>query len=1223
MVLASERRGCVALRALFHSLLAVPLIVCVSRAQTIQTVDYSDRFTVAEQGGIPERPDGSYNTGLPAYNVEDSHGNPASAWTPFSNFSFNTGLGSTCCGYPTNDGNPGSASGLAQTGGGDFSFAYGLRTNYSVRLDGNLPNDRLDISSLPGPGASIFTANSLSVFFRRIGAGTGTIGFYNGSVETALQDSGGNPLTTGIAADDNTWHSFGVQFNQDQKRVSVFVDDVLLARVDVTDFAGGIYDNYSNAAVGAGGAGSVLWVDNFEVGQPPPGLTTACFTASTRGGPTPLAVDFDGSCSFFSGSALSYNWTFGDGISATGPVVSHTYSVGGSYQVTLTVKDTNLTMDSASKTITAFETTDSFQDNFDRADGPIDGWTVFSVADTWNIASGALTTGPTSEERFIWAGDPPFIFPERVAYEFDMTFLAPGTNGDVGRHGGAVFCSNVPTHRFDPAFSGYFIDWIDRTSDRGLRITRVDNGFLNTPTLGGGPADVPLRWRVEMTATKILVYGDGALYINLDDATYRGGFAGLWTWAGGEEVSYDNVSISVPTNPLTPCFTTGGPALPTPGTAITFDAACTENAGAGTINSYSWDFGDTTSGNTAQISHAYASPGIYSVKLVVRDTLGNQAQATRSVTVFQKALSFSDAFERPNGPVDGWTVFTPPDGWNLANGELTTGPTTRENWVWAGDTPIVFPRDATIAVDQLFTAPGTNAVVGRHAGVVFCANKPTHRYDPGFNGYFIDWIDRAEDHGPRLSRVDNGVPVLLVGGIASLPEILPDQEPPLVWSIELVGEHIRVSGDDVEFFDFTDGTYRGGLVGLWTWEGGQEVSYDNFSVNGQPLSGCFTEVPSEFPITGLPVSFDGSCSESFDSTITSYTWDFGDGMGGNGVTVQHAYSAAGPVTAKLTVRDLLGRTAEFTHEFTVVDVPLVPFADCFDRNAGPVDGWTAALGTWDISADGQAEITTTAEEGFLYAGDPPAYLPPSFVCEVDWTLLEGTNPDVGRHAAVNFFWNLPTTNRFAVGSRGYSVFYIDRVGDRGLTLGRWDTGGSLTVLNPPGGTPSVTEPPATLRIEVVGANISVFADGVKVIDVNDSKYRDGLFALWVWNSNAAQFDNVRIGASDLPSCNNEPRFVRGDSNASGKIDLTDAVVTLNYLFLGVGQPACFDAADADDNGKLQLTDAVRTLNWLFIGGPPPPAPTPSTTTYDKADCGVDPVSDPPDLLGCATFGPCL
>jgi hypothetical protein len=102
---------------------------------------------------------------------------------------------------------------------------------------------------------------------------------------------------------------------------------------------------------------------------------------------------------------------------------------------------------------------------------------------------------------------------------------------------------------------------------------------------------------------------------------------------------------------------------------------------------------------------------------------------------------------------------------------------------------------------------------------------------------------------------------------------------------------------------------------------------------------------------------------------------------------------------------------------------------------------------------------------------------------------------------------------------------------------------------------------------------------------------------------------LEVTVTPLPG---SKKFLRGNSNADDRINLTDPVFTLNYLFVAGSLPACPDAADADDNGNLQITDAVYTLRWLFTGGLDPPAPGPTT-------CGLDPT---PDGLGCASFAPC-
>jgi len=101
---------------------------------------------------------------------------------------------------------------------------------------------------------------------------------------------------------------------------------------------------------------------------------------------------------------------------------------------------------------------------------------------------------------------------------------------------------------------------------------------------------------------------------------------------------------------------------------------------------------------------------------------------------------------------------------------------------------------------------------------------------------------------------------------------------------------------------------------------------------------------------------------------------------------------------------------------------------------------------------------------------------------------------------------------------------------------------------------------------------------------------------------------IRISCSD-----SGPAFVRGDADGSGKIDLTDAILILGYLYLGEHNsvPDCLDASDADDNGKLEITDPIGILGHLFLGGDPPAVPN---------ACGPDPTAG--DALGCPAFAGC-
>jgi PKD repeat protein len=84
------------------------------------------------------------------------------------------------------------------------------------------------------------------------------------------------------------------------------------------------------------------------------------------------------------------------------------------------------------------------------------------------------------------------------------------------------------------------------------------------------------------------------------------------------------------------------------------------------------------------------------------------------------------------------------------------------------------------------------------------------------------------------------------------------------------------------------------------------------------------------------------------------------------------------------------------------------------------------------------------------------------------------------------------------------------------------------------------------------------------------------------------------------------RFIRGDVDGNGSVDITDAVKVLNYLFLGIGEPACLDAADVTDRGRVDISASISLLTYLFLGGTQPAVPFPNK--------GLDPSLD--DMEDC-------
>ncbi|MBN1442707.1 MAG: hypothetical protein JXA90_08360 [Planctomycetes bacterium] len=87
-----------------------------------------------------------------------------------------------------------------------------------------------------------------------------------------------------------------------------------------------------------------------------------------------------------------------------------------------------------------------------------------------------------------------------------------------------------------------------------------------------------------------------------------------------------------------------------------------------------------------------------------------------------------------------------------------------------------------------------------------------------------------------------------------------------------------------------------------------------------------------------------------------------------------------------------------------------------------------------------------------------------------------------------------------------------------------------------------------------------------------------------------------------PPVAEEPLFRRGDADGNSRVEITDAVRILSYLYLGGPGPECPDAADADDNGRIEITDPIRILGYLYLGSAAPPAPGPNI-------CGEDPTKE--------------
>jgi hypothetical protein len=87
---------------------------------------------------------------------------------------------------------------------------------------------------------------------------------------------------------------------------------------------------------------------------------------------------------------------------------------------------------------------------------------------------------------------------------------------------------------------------------------------------------------------------------------------------------------------------------------------------------------------------------------------------------------------------------------------------------------------------------------------------------------------------------------------------------------------------------------------------------------------------------------------------------------------------------------------------------------------------------------------------------------------------------------------------------------------------------------------------------------------------------------WARTACGGGWSNLR----PTPGRDNSPLVDRGDADGNLRLEVTDPVRILTYLYQGDSLP-CREAADANSDSTVDITDAIDLFAYLFLGGPAP------------------------------------
>jgi len=359
---------------------------------------------------------------------------------------------------------------------------------------------------------------------------------------------------------------------------------------------------------------------------------------------------------------------------------------------------------------------------------------------------------------------------------------------------------------------------------------------------------------------------------------------------------FNLLPTTVPTNQSPVAVFTYSPATPGVGEQIALNAAASYDPD-GTIGSFSWSFGDGSSGTGVNVQHTYASSGTYTASLTVTDNEGASDTATQQITVttqpnqapnasftYSPSLLTVGASVAFNGSTSSDTDGTiNAFSWSFGDGSSDFGVTARHTYATSGTYLVrLTVTDNQGATDTTTQQVRVTDVAKPDLVVRDLSYSPLHP-NIGQSVAFTVSVTNQGSAAATLFRVK------LMGAASSTQTYLPYLPALATTKVSLSlpltqsPETFNVAVDDLNQVQESN-------------EGNNSRQLVVETVSAQaPIA----EVGGPYSaIVGGRITFDGSRSSG---TITDYLWGFGDGSSGQGTTTTHFYSSPGTYSVSLTV----------------------------------------------------------------------------------------------------------------------------------------------------------------------------------------------------------------------------------------------------------------------------------------------------------------------------------